>query len=306
MRRTSPRSLARGTSPESSGGHPLAAGGQRHGPQRKGGRAHQSTRRRSEVRRARRDPRAQARQQSAREVCECPSIHARLRARADGEGQAVHTEVLLDYAHHLRLVLRRLGHELGAAVPLGSHALAAVNVRAERGVREHAVQYRRGELRRARGRGELVKERLRMSHELPEALAVPGGERLDGLRGDLVVARAEELPHALGDGRVPEYARVALVEVAKDDHRVLVRAQLHDDEVQGAAEGQRRGGQPVTVELHEHRLQAKGAALVHPAALGWRGDFSLVREVHLAPRSEAEAVHGAEGARDKHTDRGRG
>jgi hypothetical protein len=95
---------------------------------------------------------------------------------------------------------------------------------------------------------------------------------------------------------------IAAVQAVEDLHRVFLRLQIDDHQVEVLLDLQLFGFQPVAVKGHQHRAVAKGAALVHAPAARGGGDLALVGQFHLAADGHFQIIHAVEGARGQHAD----
>ena len=162
------------------------------------------------------------------------------------------------------------------------------------------MQHRRVELLRAGRAGVAIEQLLGLDHQGPEPLPVPGPQRRRRLVDDPLVDRPQQLLHPLLELVLGE--RVGPVQVLEDRHRVLLRLQVHDHEVQVRRRPQLLRLQPLPVELHQDRVVAEGAPLVHPPAARGRGDLPLVRQLHLPAHRQPQVVDPVEGPGGQHRD----
>ena len=162
------------------------------------------------------------------------------------------------------------------------------------------MQHRRGQLLRASRRGVAVEKGLRLGHQATQPLRIGLDQRIHGLMHDALVDGAQQLLHTglnlvLGE-------RIASVEPVQDLHRVLLRRQIDDDEVQLTLDLQFLRVQPVAVEGHHHGPVAERAALVHAPAARRRRDLAHVGQFHLAAHRQLQIVDAVEGPRRQHAD----
>ncbi len=136
----------------------------------------------------------------------------------------------------------------------------------------------------------------------PSRAASPASSAATAWSHEPLVDRAEQLLDPLLDRSLREGVRA--VEPLQDHDGVLLRLEVHDDEVELLGRPDLLGREAVPVELHEDRAVPEGAALVHPPAARRRRDLALVGELHLAADGEAQVVDPVERAGGEHADRG--
>ena len=138
------------------------------------------------------------------------------------------------------------GDELDGAVALGADALGAAGESADGGVVEDAVEEGSGELAGAGGGDQLVELLLRLGHQTAEGDGVALGEDDAGTSDDGLVDLAQialDIPLDVVGG-----CGVGRAEVSEDADRVLGAAQVGDEQVERAANGQGTGLKQLAVE----------------------------------------------------------
>ena len=219
-------------------------------------------------------------------------------ASADGELQAGHLQVAPNDLDYFGLIRLTAGHELRCPIPLGTHPLTAPDVLLQRFVGQHPVQHRRCQLRGASRGGVVIEQTLCLRHQFPHALGIPSNQRLPRLVHDTFINLSQVQLHApfqvcLGKG-------ITAVQPIEDLHRVLLGAEVHNNQEHVLPHPQLSHIQAVTIELHEHRAIAKSTALVHPPAAGGGHDLSLVSQFHFATGGHFEIIHPIEGPGGEH------